>query len=93
MNSISIQIVMYVADLDDADVQRLGELPTDSFRSLIEDSGTQMILQIKPHKGIHAILFAPITHRQYIAWMIGVVQGMGGYIMNIRREVMEGEIA
>ena len=39
---------------------------------------------------MHIFRFAPITDPRLIAWLIGLVQGLGGSILNIRREVLEG---
>ena len=42
---------------------------------------------------MHIFRIAPITDPRLIAWLIGLVQGMGGGILDLRREVQEGALA
>ncbi|MCY3866060.1 MAG: hypothetical protein OXG68_11535 [Chloroflexi bacterium] len=92
MNSIPIEIVMYVTGLSEAQLPPLHEADTDTIRSLVENPQAEQIYQIDRRSGMHIFRFAPITDPRLIAWIIGLVQGMGGGILNIRREVLEGAI-
>ena len=42
MNSIPIEIVMYVCDLSEADLRRRHELSTDTIRSLVENPKAEL---------------------------------------------------
>ena len=42
---------------------------------------------------MHIFRFAPITDPRLIAWLIGLVQGLGGGVLNLRREVLQGATA
>ena len=90
MNSIPIEIVMYVCDLSEDDLRRLHELSTDTIRSLVENPRAELIYRVERRSGMHIFRIAPITDPRLIAWLIGILQGLGGGILNIRREVMEG---
>ena len=93
MNSIPIEIVMYVCDLSEADLRRLHELSTDTIRSLVENPKAELTYQVERRSGMHIFRFAPITDPRLIAWLIGLVQGLGGGVLNLRREVLQGATA